>query len=81
MRWQIFRNVYSQTQQIFQVLDLSGFYVFSRKTHQKLSFWTEDSTTDFIRQIFRSLKQTCVEEEIRNAFMKIEFEFSISVVP
>ena len=69
------------TTQIFQVLDLSLFGVLKRKTQYKLPLSNDNSTVKFIQKIFHSLKQTLIEDNVRNAFKMLGFEYDVSHTP
>jgi hypothetical protein len=64
--------------QIFQILDLNSFGVSKRRMQDKLPFGSANRTVRFIQKVFHSLKQSLVEDNVRNAFRMFGFGFDIT---
>jgi hypothetical protein len=65
------------TTQLFQSLGLSIFGVLKRKLHSELPLGNDELIIAFIQKAFRSLKQTFVPDNVRNAFEIFGFELNI----
>ena len=74
-------SVFPHAIQIFQTRDLSRFGVLKKKMQSELPFGNDNRTVRFIQNGFHSLKQTLAEDNVRNAFRMLAFEFDITQTP
>jgi hypothetical protein len=65
----------SRTTHIFPQLDICLFGVLKRKEQSALPFGNDQTTIDFLLNIYRTFKQTMIEPNIWGAFHETGFEF------
>jgi hypothetical protein len=69
------------TSHIFQSLDLSLFDNFKKKMNYKLPRDSDETTAEFIKRIFHTIKQTLVDDNVRSSFMQIGLQYNIETSP
>jgi hypothetical protein len=69
------------TIQVFQALDLSLFDALKRTLQSKLPLGNVGQVLAFIQKVSHSVKQTCVLDNVQNAFKMLGFEFNIAKSP
>jgi hypothetical protein len=66
---------------IFQSFDLTLFDNFKKKKKYRLPLDSDETTTGFIKWIFHTMKQTLVENNVRNSFLQIRLQYNIEKSP
>jgi hypothetical protein len=69
------------TPHIFQQLDICRFEVLKRREQYALPFGNDQTTIDFLLNIYRTFKQAMIEPNIWGALHEAAFEFDTGTEP
>jgi hypothetical protein len=69
------------TTHLFQQLDICPFRILKRKKQYTLPFDNDETTSDFLLNIYRTFRQTMIEPNICGTFHEAGFEFDTGAEP